>query len=547
MPQTPALSETKTVERVGIQPFHRLYFKAAATCFQIKRSIENKNNSRKLFSKGNGPDFPFLLAESRSSIFSDRLQERPFENGKLENLRIATQALDKLVVDKGAEFSFWNQIGKPTASRGFQVGREIRWGCMIPGVGGGLCQLSGALFDCALQIESQITEVHSHTRRLPNVIYRPEMDATVFWNYVDLCFRPHFDILIEPVFSEESFILRFWGKSPRTPHPDKTPGIEKALAHDCLDCGIEDCHYHEKTQIALNYKNLIFSPSLGPLSLVQRLKSRFLSIAARILNRVLSSLSLPVGKIAIFRNQALAFLVKTVYPFQRSTALISQDLAPFLKKWLQKGNVPYVLKLEHLPMRELQNRLDILAALHPDDLRLRDYRVSESINEHEMDCIKIAKSLFTDHPYLKELFPEAELKMDLPAPPAPGFRKSPAKMILFPGPCYAREGTQEVLHAAGRLNLEVLCPHFSAKGKPFLKYVEKAEIPWEKVLVYVHPCVFDRPNEVLLQVVHHGIRIVGTLGIPYRGVLFSQCALGDAMDLEDKLRQIIDLKGGSYV
>jgi hypothetical protein len=546
LPQTPILSKNENIDRVGIQPFHRLYFKAAVTCFQIKRSIENKNNSRKLLSSGEGSDFPFLLAESRSSIFSDRLQERPFENGKLENLRIATRALDKLVVDKGAEFSFWNQIGKPTASRGFQVGREIRWGCMIPGVGGGLCQLSGALFDCALQIEAQITEVHSHTRRLPNVTYRPEMDATVFWNYVDLRFRPKFDVLIEPVFTEDSFVLRFWGKSAQALTSTKAEGAEKALANDCLDCGIEDCHYHGRTQVFLNYKNTIFNPSLEPLSTVQRLKSRFLSIASKILNRVLSSIPLPVGKIAILRNQALAFLVKTVYSFQRSTAIISQDLAPFLKNWLQKRNIPYVLKLEHLPMKELQSRLDILAMLHPEDSRLRDYRVSEPILEQEMDSIKNAKSLLTDHPYLKELFPAAELKMDLPRPPTAGFRKSPAKMILFPGPCYAREGTQEVLQAAERLNLEVLCPHSSAKGKPPLKYVEKAEIPWEKVLAYVHPCVFDRPNEVLRQAVNHGIRIVGTLGIPYRGVLLSQCALGDAMDLEDKLRQIMDLKGGSY-
>ena len=73
--------------------------------------------------------------------------------------------------------------------RGFVKGRELREGCIIPNVGGGLCQVSNALYDAALQAGHEIVERHAHTQVIAGSLAEQGRDATVFWNYVDLRFR----------------------------------------------------------------------------------------------------------------------------------------------------------------------------------------------------------------------------------------------------------------------------------------------------------------------------------------------------------------------
>ncbi len=59
---------------------------------------------------------------------------------------------------------------------------------MIPAIGGGLCQLSNALYDVALAAGCEIVERHAHSRTVPGSAAAAGRDATVAWNYVDLRF-----------------------------------------------------------------------------------------------------------------------------------------------------------------------------------------------------------------------------------------------------------------------------------------------------------------------------------------------------------------------
>ena len=65
------------------------------------------------------------------------------------------------------------------------AGRELREGCIIPVVGGGLCQFECALTYAALSAGFEIIERHAHTQVIP-LTREVARDATVFWNYVDL-------------------------------------------------------------------------------------------------------------------------------------------------------------------------------------------------------------------------------------------------------------------------------------------------------------------------------------------------------------------------
>lgn len=135
-------------------------------------------------------DFPEPVAEVRSPLVSPDYSGRPeHQAGKIANLRLACAALDGLRLAPGAVFSFWRQVGRPTRARGYVEGRMLQGGSLSPAVGGGLCQLSTALYEAALQANLTILERHAHSRIVPGPnAARAGRDATVAWNYVDLRF-----------------------------------------------------------------------------------------------------------------------------------------------------------------------------------------------------------------------------------------------------------------------------------------------------------------------------------------------------------------------
>jgi hypothetical protein len=543
------LARTTTATQIGVSKgfefgvFKRLYFKAATVSFQARRVLGNAFHREELLPLGRREDYPYLLSESKSPIFGDRPEERTFEDGKLVNLQIAGQQLQDRLIRAGMEFSFWRQLGRPTPGKGYRIGREIRWGCMVPSVGGGLCQLSGALFECAARIGATMTEVHSHSRRISQDYYRPERDATIFWNYVDLRFRPKEDIFIEVDTTQDNFILRFWGASPAVAAPMAPPlETSNSPVEDCLYCGKETCHFHPKTLALVTSGMPIFSPAADNLTPFQNWRIRFLSFIGRFTNKILNFMGLPVGAVSIYRGRILSAMVRNLFPFQRTFAIVSQITAPYLSPWLTARGAPYHLKLLHLPLGPLQERLDCLARIHPQDRRVADFRVSLALIEASRVSIQKAQSLETDHPFLKELFPEAGYEAFQATPAVRPRARQARSVILFPGPCEIREGLAEVLWVANKLGLKVICPHPSAKGQVAVRQLNVADIEWDSILAYVHPCVFDRPSALLNDAIAEGLPIVGTRGIPFRGKAFVECQLGDGLDLEKKLLRTIAME-----
>jgi vancomycin resistance protein YoaR len=121
-----------------------------------------------------------LLASSRTPLWStDAGAEWVLEAGKVENLRRAIRSLHGVEVGPGRVLSFWAQVGPPWASRGFVEGREIREGCIVPAIAGGLCQLSNVLYDAAQRAGLEIVERHGHSRIVPGSAAAAGRDATV--------------------------------------------------------------------------------------------------------------------------------------------------------------------------------------------------------------------------------------------------------------------------------------------------------------------------------------------------------------------------------
>ena len=129
-----------------------------------------------------GVDSP-VIGEARAKLWTQVSDaEFPLTAGKVENLRISAQALHGLVIPPSEIFSFWRQLGRTTRGKGYTVGRELREGCMIPNRGGGLCQVTGLLYQAALEAGLEIVERHEHSRLVPGSMGEKNLDATVFWN-----------------------------------------------------------------------------------------------------------------------------------------------------------------------------------------------------------------------------------------------------------------------------------------------------------------------------------------------------------------------------
>jgi vancomycin resistance protein YoaR len=192
-------------------------FRLRVAGHQLRRAVQDFFDGPAHFARVEGLEYTFVAGASRTPLWSDnRAAEALYERGKVHNLRAAIEALDGTLVSPGCVFSFWRQIGRASKSRGYETGRMLQQGCMIPAVGGGLCQLSNALYDVASQTDCEIVERHAHSRVVAGSAAAAGRDATVAWNYVDLRFRAPQPLLIRAKVVDDQLVVSFCA-CPDTP------------------------------------------------------------------------------------------------------------------------------------------------------------------------------------------------------------------------------------------------------------------------------------------------------------------------------------------
>ena len=98
------------------------------------------------------------------------------ENRK-SNVALACRKINGLTLYPEEEFSFNSQVGARTVANGFKTAYIIQDGDFVEGVGGGVCQVSSTLYNCALLAGLAITCVNPHS--LPVSYVSPSFDAMV--------------------------------------------------------------------------------------------------------------------------------------------------------------------------------------------------------------------------------------------------------------------------------------------------------------------------------------------------------------------------------
>jgi putative cell wall-binding protein len=131
---------------------------------------------------------------------------------RTENIRLAAKALDGKLLAPGERFSFNKSVGERTVEKGYKEAIIIEGNSFVPGLGGGVCQVSSTLYNAAVLANLEILERHHHTLHID---YVPSgQDATVSFPELDLKFRNNTDkyLLIRSFLNNNALTFKLYKK-----------------------------------------------------------------------------------------------------------------------------------------------------------------------------------------------------------------------------------------------------------------------------------------------------------------------------------------------
>lgn len=175
--------------------------------------------------------FDYVLAPYHDGVTAAELgitemvsQATTYYTGSTEarrnNIAEAASRFDGIIIPPGGTFSFNEWLGDVSPEDGFVEGFVIVGGRTVPGVGGGVCQVSTTAFQAAFYAGFPILERHAHGYRVGyyNQGEGVGMDAAIFTPELDFRFLNDTDnaLLIETsLFPNENAIqFRFYSTNP---------------------------------------------------------------------------------------------------------------------------------------------------------------------------------------------------------------------------------------------------------------------------------------------------------------------------------------------
>ena len=536
-------------------------FRLKTTVFRARRLWREAMGGRPPWLRRDGsPAAGPVLAESRTPLYASELAaEFALQAGKVQNLRVAAGLLDGLRLGRGETFSFWRHVGRPTRRRGFAAGRELREGCIVPSVGGGLCQLSNALYATALDAGCEIVERHAHSRRVPGSAAEAGRDATVFWNYVDLRFRAPADCRLEVLITRRELVVRLRASAEAVvPIPVQTvppPGQAASLpvAESCETCNVVACFRHpgrpddaagitawlvdgwwpefdRHLRARRRPEDWLFLPLEGRRWRLGAYRWTAESFAAvrtapwETLGRSWRSRRLAAQGAARQRallgfDAALATRYARGLPPAALHLVVSQTLLPHLWRGGALGGRTFDVLMTRLPLTALQATLDRTAARWPGSRTPADFRAPAALVEAETAALAAARRWITPHAEIARLAGgRAEsLPWELP-PPSP--RGAPGRDVLFPASTLARKGAGELAAAARALGLRVqLAGPVLEDGDPWRGVNTLPARPgWAGVGALVLPAWVEHQPRRLLLAAAAGVPVVASAACGLEGV-----------------------------
>lgn len=528
------------------------------TIFRLKTFVlTGKRVFKNLFSptpkfKDNG-----LLIDKPIIAFSESDLWNPFDNkenwiltaGKIENLRISAKKLHGLEVKANETFSFWKHISNPNFGKGYVIGREIREGCIVPTIAGGLCQLSNALYDAALNANFDIVERHKHTKVIKGSLAEQDRDATVKWNYIDLRFKSNFDFRIEVELTADKLIVAYRSQQKNEKASDINYNFRQSnKLNDCYSCGNLTCFKHpDRTsvkqeiatttfildekwpeydeyikEIAAESDNFILPLKQNKLIKTDRYswtaskfrKTKFTNFQGiyRALKLRFSSKNMNnVFELALQLDKKIAIAAARQIPIDSTHLVISQNLLPFLLKTGALGGRTFDVLMTRLPFEKLHERLDNAYLNHPESPTLKDFRASKDLIELENKALTKARKIITPHSEIAEIFENKVVKLNWIIPSSSNGQVKGNK-VLFPASAVGRKGAYEIRRLATELQLNLTVSGRTIENDNFWKdlKIEKLNGGFDQIGLVVYPTYIENQPRQILKAISKGIPVITT-------------------------------------
>ena len=503
-----------------------------------------------------------IVAESRSPIWGTNVSglatgsidsEQPLIAGKIHNLRVAIRQLNGVEIPAGSIFSFWAQVGQPTRFRGYVKGRELRQGCIVPTIAGGLCQLANALYQVAVDADLEIVERHRHSTIVAGSAAQIDRDATIFWNYVDLRFRATQPLRIEAELSSDTLIVRLRA-SQTEGVPDRStiaPPLNLAFNEQTASC--QSCHAPDcirKLSISPNTKkfgttaylvdeywpefdryiqqhrttqDLLLLPLDGQrwrksnYNWTQTGFDKVARATIATLWRALASRNIPIQgssrqKILLTQDAKLAAQFSRALTFDVTHLVVMQNLLPYLWASGALGGRTFDVLMTRLPIADLQSQLTAAHQLYPESPTLGDFRADRQLLELEYQALQAARQIITPHRQIARLFPDRTLLLDWQLPELVS-QSINGRKILFPSATLGRKGAYELRTIARELDLELTVSNPYLEGKDFWDGVRIETIDRESldgVSLVILPAHIEHKPRLLLRAIACGIPVIAT-------------------------------------
>lgn len=573
-------------------------FQGKTTLLKIRRAVTDIRQPVARQATGQELREAEVVSEASAEIWNHQSPaEFPLTAGKVQNLRVACGTLHGLEFPAGAIFSFWKQVGRTTRGKGYTSGRELREGCLVANVGGGLCQLSNLLYNAALDGGLEIVERHAHSRLIPGSLAEKDRDATVFWNYVDLRFRAPFAWRLEAYLTATHLEVRI--RSHETENsaqslpastPDLGTPVRSSASGDCLSCGMTSCFRHPGA-ITANH------PATGHTAFLldeywpefqtwchnhSQLADRWLlpldgqrwkkpnyawhppdtseaeyatmqTLHAAFRTRRLPAQGALRQRTLLQRDRALAeFYARKLDPKARHL-IVSQNLLPHLLKLGALGGRTYDVLMTRWPLDELQRRLDAAAQQHSASTTLADFRVDEKFVALESEALSGAARLVTPHRAIAAHFGARALLLDWHLPkPADGLSRQKLHQLFFPASPLGRKGIYELTAALMRHDIEVLVLGQASEGAAdplaSLSHRQAKVADMLNCRALVLPAWIEHQPRLALRALANQIPVIATAacGLPDHPLLW-QIDEPDAAALHVCLTQLLARDAGSPV
>ncbi|NLJ50047.1 MAG: hypothetical protein GX428_10775 [Candidatus Atribacteria bacterium] len=166
--------------------------------------------------------FQHLLARYETSLVEK-------DDNTRFNIDKSAKRIDGFILEKGEIFSFNKIVGPADKDDGYLETKVVVNGKLVPGYGGGICQVSSTLYNALLQCDAKIIERSPHSGYSETTAYvNLGRDAAVSFGYKDLKFSfPQQRTVIFTYIEGDRLVAEIWGEKEFRDTKSITSQIQK--------------------------------------------------------------------------------------------------------------------------------------------------------------------------------------------------------------------------------------------------------------------------------------------------------------------------------